>query len=164
MTSLPTAILSPDRVYRYSLVRDVPHFTGPDRGHAVWLLCNPSTASETIDDHTVRKGRGFSALWGFSSMEFVNRAAYRSRHPRELLHVEDPIGPDNAAHLTAAFERADLVIFAWGLAWPTKLDRLALIPDVPGAMCLGRTKSGAPCHPLMLKYDTPLQPWTTISP
>lgn len=151
------AVLSADGIYRYSLTREFPTL-GADRGHVVWLLCNPSTADANDDDHTVRKGRGFSLRWGFSSMEFVNRGAFRARNPKALLAVDDPIGPDNAEHLSAAFARADLIVFAWGRAWPTQLDHLAPIPDVP-AMCLGRNTDGSPCHPLTLSYDTALEPW-----
>lgn len=150
-----SAVLSTDEVYRYSLTREFPTL-GVDRGRVCWLLCNPSTADATIDDPTVRKGRGFALRWGYSSIEFVNRGAFRATNPRHLLATRDPIGPENAEHLSAAFDRADLIVFAWGRAWPQKLDPLSPIPDIP-AMCLGRNTDGSPRHPLMLAYSTPLE-------
>lgn len=154
-----SATLSDDLVYRYSLVREFPPLDPAlDRGRVCWLLCNPSTADASLDDPTVRKGVGFSLRWGYSSIEFVNRGAFRARKPTDLLRAVDPIGPWNRHHCLDAFARADLIVFAWGKAWPTRLDRLSPPPDV-SAHCLGRNGDGSPRHPLMLAYDTPLVPY-----
>lgn len=154
------AILSPDLVYRYTLVREFPPLDPTvDRGRVCWQLCNPSTADASKNDPTVRKGIGFALRWGYSSVEFVNRGAFRATNPKELLRAADPIGPDNRTHCLAAFARADLTVFAWGKAWPTKLDSLSRPLNVPDAMCLGRNGDGSPRHPLMLAYDTPLEPF-----
>lgn len=154
-----SAVLSDDGVYRYSLVRAFPPLDlTVDRGRVCWDLCNPSTADALKDDPTVRKGIGFALRWGYSSIEFVNRAAFRATNPKHLLTAADPIGPLNDEYVSAAFARADLIVLAWGKAWPRTLDRLSPPPDVPGAMCLGRNGDGSPRHPLMLAYSTPLVP------
>jgi hypothetical protein len=154
-----SAVLSEDLAYRYTLVREFPPLDPiTDLGRVCWQLCNPSTADASVDDPTVRKGVGFALRWGYSSIEFVNRGAFRATNPKELLRVADPIGPDNRAHCADAFERANLIVFAWGRAWPTKLDHLSPLFDVP-AYCLGRNGDGSPRHPLMLAYDTPLERW-----
>lgn len=156
-----SAVLSADALYRYSLVRTfLPLDPAVDKGRACWQLCNPSTADALADDPTVRKGVGFALRWGYSSIEFVNRGAYRATKPQALLTVADPIGPDNPAHVLAAFARANLVIFAWGKAWPAKrLDRLSPVFADVEAYCLGRNGDGSPRHPLMLGYATPLERW-----
>lgn len=149
-----SAILSDDLVYRYSLVREFPPLDPTlDRGRVCWLLCNPSTADASLNDPTVSKGAGFALRWGYSSIEFVNRGAFRARQPTDLLRATDPIGPENRDHCLAAFARADLIVFAWGKAWPKRLDPLSPLFDVP-AHCLGRNNDGSPRHPLMLAYDT----------
>jgi hypothetical protein len=157
-----SAVLSDDLVYRYTLVREFPPLDpAVDRGRVCWQLCNPSTADASVDDPTVRKGVGFALRWGYSSIEFVNRGAFRATKPKDLLRAADPIGPDNHSHCLAAFARADLIVFAWGKAWPTKLDHLSPLPLMldARAWCLGRNGDGSPRHPLMLAYDTPLEPF-----
>jgi hypothetical protein len=154
-----SAVLSEDGVYRYSLTRSFPPLDpAVDRGRVCWQLCNPSTADALKDDPTVLKGVGFALRWGYSSIEFVNRAAFRATNPKHLLSAADPIGPENARYVREAFDRADLIVFAWGKAWPKKLDRLSPVPSVAPryAMCLGHNDDGSPRHPLMLAYATPL--------
>lgn len=152
------AVLSDDGLYRYSLVREfAPLDWNVDKGRVCWQLCNPSTAGASVNDPTVMKGIGFALRWGYSSIEFVNRGAFRATNPKALLAAPDPIGPYNPEHVHEAFARADLVVFAWGKAWPTKLDALSPVMRYDGAMCLGRNNDGSPCHPLMLAYSTEIE-------
>lgn len=155
------AVLSDDEQYRYSLVREFqPLDPAVDLGRVCWQLCNPSTADAWKDDPSARKGIGFALRWGYSSIEFVNRAAFRATNPRALLAAADPIGPRNREFIEAAFARAQLIVLAWGKAWPTKLDHLSPPPVVVDAWCLGRNGDGSPRHPLMLAYSTPLEPFS----
>jgi hypothetical protein len=157
-----SAVLSDDGMYRYSLVRRFPPLDPTvDRGRVCWQLCNPSTADAFVNDPTVLKGIGLALRWGYSSIEFVNRGAFRATNPKALLTAADPVGPYNPEHVHEAFVRADLVVFAWGKAWPKKLDSLSPVVPHSGAMCLGRNGDGSPRHPLMLAYSTPLERWSS---
>lgn len=152
------AAVSEDGLYRYSLTRAWVPMGRVDRGRVCFMLCNPSTADGEVDDPTVRKGVGFAERWGYSSLEFINRGAFRATDPKALLAAADPVGPLNVEYWWMALERADLLVCAWGRAWPTRLDRLSRVPNVP-AVCLGRNADGSPRHPLMLAYSTAVEFW-----
>ncbi len=71
------AHLSPDRLYRYWLIRRW------DANRA--LLCviglNPSRADEVQDDPTLRKIIGFAMNLGFGGVLVLNVGAYRTKDP-----------------------------------------------------------------------------------
>lgn len=147
------AAFDPTRRYRYLLRRTWG--AGP---RVAFVMLNPNVADATIDDPTIRRCVGFARRWGFRSVDVVNLFAYRARHPRELARAVDPVGPDNDRHLRRAIARADLIVCAWGatrIAQP-RAARLAELLAGRAARCLGRTRSGAPRHPLYLRRDRSL--------
>ena len=113
------AVLSEDGSYRYRLSRTWAS-PGPP---CAFIGANPSTADATADDPTVRKMTALAKLWGCSALQVVNVAAYRATDPRHLAGVDDPIGPDNDAHLLAVTRdvhaRGGPVVAAWGTVAPT---------------------------------------------
>ena len=133
----------------------------------VFVLCNPSTATKDQSDATSRKTVGFAKHWGFGGRIIVNVCALRAGNPRSLLAYSDPIGPDNLAVINNVLANTSVgppVVVGWGNALPARFEeeaqRVAQLLQRKGAVkCLGRTKSGAPRHPLMLPYSTPLQPY-----
>lgn len=142
-----TAIFSADRTYRYTLTRDWEE--GP---RAVFVMLNPSIATDVLLDSTVRRCIGFAKAWGMGGITVVNIFALRSRDPKALYTHPDPVGPDNDRHLVTEAERAAVVVAAWGVHG--ELDGrgdavCALLGHVP-LHCLGRTKRGHPRHPLYL--------------
>ena len=153
------AAISACERYRYTLERRWG--TG---AIAVFALCNPSTADALEDDHTVRKCRGFARRWGCGGFTIVNACALRSRHPRRLLEVADPVGIQNEAqlHRVLASTTGPLVV-GWGDALPLELERhterMLAIARSHGRtpLCLGCCDSGRPRHPLTLAYSTPLE-------
>jgi hypothetical protein len=166
------ALFSRDGTYRYRLWR---HWGDGCTGNAIFLLLNPSTAGATHNDATIRKCLGFASRWGVQGIRVVNLFAMRSTDPEYLLIVKDPIGPDNDFHIrdvTDAKWRSDApykIVCAWGAARIGKLRRFieARANDVYEQLlfdrqlyCLGRCMDGAPRHPLMLSYDTQLEPWS----
>jgi hypothetical protein len=156
-----SAILSPCNTYRYRLNRDGD--PGP-YGPALFLMLNPSTADAELDDPTIRRCRGFARTWGNSGIVVANLYALRSTDPAGLWSHPDPVGPDNDAHLAAQMTLYPNVVCAWGAnARPDRIAAFrALLLDHPDVhlFCLGITKSGAPRHPLYVRGDQPLIPFT----
>lgn len=146
------AILSDCRTYRYSLWR-----RWNDAGHMlVWLLLNPSTADENIEDPTLRRCIGYARSWGYMGVTILNLFALRSTDPRELYKAADPVGPANNAAIVELCAGRE-VICGWGIRGGYRqrdravLDALRRIGAMP--KCLELTKDGYPKHPLYLRAD-----------
>lgn len=156
-----TAILSKDGRYRYQLTRRWAE--GADT--ALWIMLNPSTATASKDDPTIRRCISFSQSFGMASLMVVNLFAFRATDPKKLLALkpEEAIGPNNAAVLGAAMSIASCVIAAWGALpqklWTASKPSRDVIQTCKKLQCLGRAKSGAPRHPLYVRSETPLMPW-----
>lgn len=161
--------------HRYMLHRKVYNWRemsglSASRGIVAFFGVNPSTADGRVDDATIRKMLGFAARWGFSEILVGNVFTYRATDVRELRHVPEGLlnGPEAMHYLKRIVGMADLLVPCWGstnklpkslrsMPWAT-LDVLQMA-EAPAAH-LGLTTSGAPNHPLMLGYDTPLQQFT----
>jgi len=159
------AILSDDGLYRYLLWR-VWDGTLTD---VLWIMLNPSTADASVNDATIRKCIGFAKRWGFGAIEVVNLFAFRATKPRALVdglqRGLEIVGQCNNANILAALkrERNTIVVAAWGT---TGRDFTAMRAFEVAQMaeseerkllCLGKTKHGAPRHPLMVPYSQPLE-------
>jgi hypothetical protein len=145
------AAFSRDRRYRYRLWRRW------DRSRPAIAFCmlNPSTADARRDDPTIRRCIGFARDWGYGGIEVVNIFALRATDPRALRSAHDPVGPRNDAFMLRAARRSPVVI-AWGVHGALR-DRgataLRLFGPRTRVLALGRTRSGAPRHPLYLRRD-----------
>jgi hypothetical protein len=130
-----------------------------------FIMLNPSTADGTDDDPTIRRCISFAKREGAMALNVVNLFMLRATDPRELRKHADPVGPFGLETLTetvtAAKKGGDLVIAAWG-GHPLALKReRELDPDLmSGLHSFGITASGAPRHPLYLRSDTLLTPYT----
>lgn len=161
---MSSAILSADGVYRYTLHRDIPsvlRWVKP----CLFILLNPSKADASIDDPTSRRGAGFAADWGCTSMTFVNWFGLRSTDPGVLSSHPDPTGPDNVRHVLAQIElhrQIGIIVAAWG-AHPIVRSRgswhIAAALAAANTQCLGVNKDGSPKHPLYIAKTQPLMPW-----
>jgi hypothetical protein len=159
------AEFSPCGRYRYTLERrwDGQPFGSP--GVVAWLMMNPSTADEQVDDPTVRRARDFTNRWGYKAMVVLNAFALRATRPAMLLEADDPVGrPDNDAAISAWARRAEKVVAAWGL--PPKPLRgrsleVAALLAAAGVqpLALKVTQSGQPSHPLYIAGDTVPVAW-----
>lgn len=160
------ATLSADGRYRYDLTR-----RWGDGPLALWVMLNPSTADADTDDPTIRRCIGFSKREGCGGLVVVNRFAYRATDPSELIDIDDAEGPDNTDVILRWFDHPDvrLRILAWG-AWLDDHRRamrgtslvastLTFAPGSGTMRCLGRTKGGAPRHPLYVRSDQGLEDW-----
>lgn len=155
--------------YRYRLTRsDIASGTWLDvhEPRLVWIMLNPSTADETTDDPTIRRVMAFTRRLGYNALTVVNLYALRSTDPRGLWLAEDPVGPENDAVLADEAWAAVLddapIVAAWGAnARPDRVAQVLALPHLaPRLHALGVTKSGAPRHPLYLRGDAPLSPWS----
>lgn len=151
-----TARFDAKRVYRYRLVRR----WDSTRPAVAWIMLNPSTATATVDDPTIRRVVCFSRDWGFGSVDVVNLFAQRATHPGELRESPAPVGPGNDEAIVSAVSSADVVMAAWGnhgrLPNPvTGLSRAGEVLELIGngvvpLRCLGATRQHQPRHPLYM--------------
>lgn len=147
--------------YRYQLIRKW-NDTLPA---ILWVMMNPSTAREDVDDPTVAKCRRYSELWGYGTMLIGNVFAYRATDQKRLMQIPDPIGPDNDAHLCAMARRAQLIVFAYGKPHKSLRSRgpqVARMLSVDGTRQLHALQlcaDGTPSHPLYLKGNLQPIPW-----
>lgn len=157
-----SAIISDCGRYRYRLER-----AGPGGGSTAVIMVNPSTADAETDDHTIRKLRGFGERNAWGRIIVGNLFAYRATDVRELGKVDDPVGPENNAHLAQIFADADRIICAWGpvskqprVYRSIRWGKVAALAGPRPLYSIGEpAKRGQPCHPLTLGYDRPIIRW-----
>jgi hypothetical protein len=155
------AVISDCERYRYAL-----HRRWQIGGRSVlWVMLNPSTADAEIDDPTIRRCIGFSQAWGFDSLMVGNLYALRSTQPAALWTANDPVGPDNDAHLRAMAKEAEQIVCAWGAnAKAARADVvIALLREYGPVSALRMTKGGAPSHPLYLSGNLTPQDMASMS-
>lgn len=161
-----SAVISECGKYRYRLGRKLT--SDPAAPIAAIIMVNPSTADADQDDATIRKLKGFGDRNGWGRIIVGNLFAYRATDVRFLSKVTDPVGSENDEHLSAMFQEADVVVFAWGppskqpryhrARWRHVADMAASLGREP--LSIGPVaKCGHPKHPLMLAYNNPLMPW-----
>lgn len=170
---LPLATWSAESppLYRYTLRRPRLHGTlEPVLGvgsTCVFLLLNPSTATETEDDPTIRRCMGFARAWGYDALTILNAYALRSTDPRGLWAVDDPVGPGNDAAIAAELARPQSfrVVCGWGRhARPERVRRLAeLLAGSRNVSALAVNADGSPGHPLYLPGALEPAPFDPLS-
>lgn len=127
-------------------------------------MLNPSAADGEQDDPTIRRCIGFARSHGFNAIEVVNLFAYRATDPRDLKRAGYPVGPLNDEHILHAASQAGAVCLAYG-AHGRDLERVQVVlPQLRRAgselQCLAISKDGVPRHPLMLRSDCRLHPFS----
>ena len=149
------AWFSPCGTYRYGLRR----VWGPYK-ETGWLcafvMLNPSTADENVDDPTIRRCIGFAKAWGFSGLHVANLFALRSTDPKALRKHRDPVGPANDSMIRGLASDCDDVICAWGAHGKLngRAERVLTLLRGMRVSHLGLTKAGQPRHPLYLPKST----------
>jgi len=152
-----TASISDCGRYRYRLTR-----RWGNGSVLVWIMFNPSMADASRDDATIRRVRGFTKREGYGGFIVVNVWALRATDPKELRLRRGGYETKNIAHVERAVRRRD-VIAAWGanVYQGVGLKRICFaLQGAASLRCLGLTKGGEPRHPLRLRKDTPLVPWS----
>lgn len=138
-------------MYRYKLERNWEDGSGMVN----FIGLNPSTATDTEDDATIRRCTSIAKNLGFQGFYMTNLFAARSTDPKNLLQIDDPIGKDNNQFILEYSLKSDLVIAMWG-NHGTYLHRDRLVKHlVPILYCFKLTKEHNPYHVLYLsKNDT----------
>ncbi len=145
--------------YRYALTRIWDE--GGER--ALFVMLNPSTATEVQNDPTVERCERRARTLGFGAFRLCNIFAWRETDPAKMRRVDDPVGPGNDDAIRAGCDWAHRIVCAWGVHG-AHLDRgpavEALMRDTGYPLFhLGLTKDGHPRHPLYIAYKAELQGW-----
>ena len=127
-------------------------------------MLNPSRANASCDDPTLRACIQFAQRWDYTSLSVVNLFGHRTPHPTQLKTVTDPVGPQNDDYVLKAAQTAEQVVLAWG-NWGNLQGRdrtvLNLLrPFQLKLSCLQINRSGQPRHPLYIKRDRLLVPFS----
>ncbi len=129
---------------------------------------NPSKATHEVDDHTVRRWRGFAKAWGFGGFFAANLFALRETHTKNVESAFLRRGPLWVTHgrmakerrndhwTLWALERSELAVACWGAApWVEVGERVEeverLVQDGKPLHALKVTKDGHPAHPARLR-------------
>lgn len=152
------AVYSECERYRYLLTR-----VWSPGARALFVMLNPSTATEVQNDPTVERCERRARALGFGAFRVVNIFAWRATDPREMRAAADPMGPDNDAAITESVGWADAIVCAWG-THGAHLGRGAAVERLLRAtgrdlLVLGLTQAGHPQHPLYIGYDRQPRPW-----
>lgn len=156
---LATASYDPTETWRFRLSR----VWDPAGSRCVFVMLNPSTATEQQLDPTVRRCVRFAQAWGHGALEVVNVFAFRATKPSDMKSCADPIGQGNDVAITAAARAADLVVAAWGThaaylgRGPEVKSLIAAADSTPHYLRL--TKKGHPGHPLYVPSGTLPAAW-----
>lgn len=155
-----TAVYSPCESYRYLLTR----VWNPDGPRALFVMLNPSTATEFQNDPTVERCERRARALGFGAFRVTNIFAFRATDPRVMRAHANPIGPVNDDTIRdSATTWADRIICAWG-THGTHLNRGPQVESLLRAtgqplFTLGLSKDGHPKHPLYIGYDHQPELW-----
>jgi hypothetical protein len=146
------AVYSDCENYRYSLTR-----VWDEKGRRVlFVMLNPSTATEVQNDPTVERCERRARALGFGAFRVCNIFAWRATDPKNMRAQGDPVGPENDATILAGCDWADEIVCAWGThgahrSRGPKVERLMRATGLP-LTHLGLSKAGHPKHPLYIAY------------
>lgn len=154
-----SAVYSRCEQYRYALTR----VWDPAGRRVLFLMLNPSKATEVQNDPTVERCERRARALGYGGMRVVNIFAFRATDPRDLKAAADPTGPDNDTAIREGVDWADDVLAAWGAHGDHQGRGVAvavLLTGLEGRLLhLGLTKVGHPRHPLYVGYACQPQSW-----
>lgn len=153
------AVYSDCEKYRYTLTR-----VWDDAGtKALFVMLNPSTATEVQNDPTVERCERRARALGFGAFRVTNIFAWRDTDPQKMRKAADPVGPENDAAIRDGSFWADQVICAWG-THGAHLDRGPAVEELlrrtnRPLYHLGLSQAGHPKHPLYIAYSQQPELW-----
>lgn len=142
------AIFSDDKKYRYALHR----IWEPTMNKILFIMINPSTATQHEDDKTIKKIMEISDKWNCGGVYVGNLYPYCSSKPTELKNIEipDEIYKENMKHIQEMVSKCSLVVYAWGTKGPNERQhepewlKNIINKDV---YCINKSVKGIPMHP-----------------
>jgi hypothetical protein len=147
--------------YRYTLWRDLRNLTAsfPDE-YLMIIGLNPSTATATKDDNTIRSCIRAARRLGFGWLLMVNLFALRETLPPIMKQHAAPIGENNDRILLEYACGAGLILCAWGRDGShrnrgNEVKKLLIGQELH---CLRKNADGSPAHLLYLPVLEP-QAW-----
>ncbi len=154
-----TAVYSDCEKYRYSLTR----IWEPAGRKALFIMLNPSTATEVQNDPTVERCERRARTLGFGSFQVTNIFAWRDTDPKKMRAAAEPVGAANDKAITEGCAWADQIIAGWGahgehLARGAAMEGVLRATGLP-VYHLGLTKAGHPRHPLYIAYTQQPERW-----
>jgi len=146
-----SAIISNCNKYRYKLTRT----WNEDKGKALFIMLNPSTADEKTDDLTTRRCINFAKKWGYGGIMIGNIYPFRAKRPKDLRKWLKEYKYNSKYHkfynqdrVLEMAEKADIVVCAWGCNYKEGIPEWIEELDTP-LYYLELCKDGkTPKHPL----------------
>lgn len=156
------AIYSDCELYRYALTR----IWEPEGRRILFVMLNPSTATEVQNDPTVERCERRARALGYGAFRVCNIFAWRETDPRKMRAAADPVGPENDAAIVEGAGWAQTILCAWG-THGAHLDRGPAVEHLLRATnrplhSLGLSKAGHPKHPLYIGYAEQPRVWETV--
>ncbi len=153
------ALYSACEAYRYMLTR----IWDPDGRRVLFVMLNPSTATEVQNDPTVERCERRARALGYGAFRVCNIFAYSATDPKVMRAQPDPVGPANDAAIVESAEWADTIVCAWGThgahrARGPQVEALLRATGKP-LYHLGLSQAGHPKHPLYIAYAHQPEPW-----
>ena len=96
---------------------------------------------------------------GAAGVITINLFALCAPKPDALKRAADPIGPVNDLVINYFADRAAITVAAWGSHGKINQRSTTVQPLLRSAVCLGKTSSGEPRHPLYVRGDVEPEPW-----
>ena len=154
-----TAVYSDCERYRYLLTR----VWEPAGRKALFIMLNPSTATEVQNDPTVERCERRARTLGFGGFRVTNIFAWRDTDPKKMRAAAEPIGAENDAMIAQSGDWGDQIIAAWGahgehLQRGVAMEALLRDMELP-VFHLGLTKAGHAKHPLYIAYTQQPELW-----
>ena len=140
-------------------------------GTILFLMLNPSTATESANDPTIGRCHRFAEGWnGGRQGGYVicNLFSLMTPHRRQLEMSSDRLRPqENDRHIAEALRQASRLICAWGGSGTDRFVRLRarqvvelIRSEFAGEPeCLDSNANGAPTHPLYQPADACPRIW-----
>ena len=145
--------------YRYYLYR----IWDASKPYVMCIGLNPSTANSEDDDTTITNLCKLLPTYGYGGFYMTNLFAFISSNPDDLRSCPDPVKENDKFLEVVSSKFCRDVIFCWGAfkQGEYRIKKIAL--KFPNALCLGKTPSGKPLHPLAatiwMKSKCKLQPF-----
>lgn len=128
-----------------------------------FIMLNPSTANELVNDPTIAKCENRTIKLGFNKLVITNLFAFRATNPNDMMLVDDPIGEKNDTYILEHAKLSEVVVCAWGNHGEYRYRSQEVVTMLKKhnikLYALKLNSSGEPAHPLYLANKLELFEW-----